>query len=166
VQQFNMRVLMFLANTFSASLFLFKTPSILALKTEPQMDYGLQIGLDKNTDTGNKIYYTIANDWIQNDDIEGSLMIRPYFIDELISSIEDQPNPIKIYPNPSTNFVNILGNFDRITVTDLQGRAIDYELIKDGDNTRLFFTYRKPNIAIIILEVGNSRIVHKQLLTH
>ena len=124
------------------------------------------VGLDKNTDTGNKIYYTIANNWIQNDDIVGSLMIRPYFIDELISSIEDQPNPVNIYPNPSTNFVNILGRFDRISVTDLQGRAMDYTLTKDGDNTLLLFPNRMPTIALIILEVGNTRIVHKQLFTN
>ena len=39
----------------------------------------LSVGLDKNNNTSDKIFYKIDNQWEQNDIIKGSLMIRPIF---------------------------------------------------------------------------------------
>ncbi|MDG2342510.1 MAG: hypothetical protein P8L24_05550, partial [Cytophagales bacterium] len=39
----------------------------------------LSVGLDKNNNTSDKIFYKIDNQWEQNNIIKGSLMIRPIF---------------------------------------------------------------------------------------
>ena len=54
----------------------------------------LPVGLDKNSDTSDKIFYKIDNNWFQNDVIKGSLMIRPVFgkSSYVLTSVENQKN--------------------------------------------------------------------------
>lgn len=95
----------------------------------------LNIGFDKNTSIDNKIFYNITGDWI-NSKFEGSLMIRPVFGENLITStpkiteeINKKPQ-IDLYPNPVTNTLHIrLGNNSinnpiNLSIINLRGQII------------------------------------------
>lgn len=71
----------------------------------------LNIGFDKNTNTQNKIFYSIdlGNTWL-NSSFEGSLMIRPVFstaMDVYLGSEENElPEDLMLYPNPASSEIN------------------------------------------------------------
>ena len=78
------------------------------INKEYSMTYGDLIdfvGLDKNNNTADEIYYYINNQWEQNNLIQGSLMIRPVFgdVENYLTTLnEDDNENISIYPNPSS----------------------------------------------------------------
>jgi hypothetical protein len=94
----------------------------------------LGVGLDKNTDSGDKIYFNTEGAWAQNTSVEGSLMLRPVFGEgEIITSIENEPQPEKIekaivYPNPGEGKFFIKGLFNYIKVFDLKGTEIPVDI--------------------------------------
>jgi len=124
------------------------------------------IGLDKNTDSGDKIYSSVDGSWEHNTSIEGSLMIRPYFIDELVTSIENKPKRLKVYPNPATNRLNIEGDYDKLYILDIVGRPIDYEVHAEGYRKQLYFANRNKGLIFLIIEINGQKEVHKILLSH
>lgn len=77
-------------------------------QSEPALQYG--VGLDRNTDSRNKMFYHLDGFWHQSN-IKGSWMIRPIFgrhistigIDDVAQSNFD----FKLYPNPAQNEVII-----------------------------------------------------------
>ena len=123
------------------------------------------IGLDKNTDSGDKIYYSVDGFWHQNTDIKGSLMIRPHFIDELVTGIDLEKKIFNVYPNPATNWLTLEGSYDKLYVLDITGRAINYDIHDEGYQKRLFFNNRYQGLIFIIVEKDGQRIVRKILLT-
>ncbi len=71
----------------------------------------LNIGMDLNTVSNNKIFYNITGSWIKSK-YEGSLMIRPVFGKSLITSLSPEPKfskniDAKIFPNPVHDVLNI-----------------------------------------------------------
>lgn len=106
------------------------------------------VGLDKNTNSGSRIYYNTIGDWLKNDgDIVGSLMMRPVFgeIDQtdpgpITGIIDDQLLNIKVYPNPSQQYCHITGVTSAdIKIYDLNGRQIGLPMIKNTEVISLDF---------------------------
>jgi hypothetical protein len=123
------------------------------------------IGLDKNTNSGDKIYSSVDGSWIHNTSIEGSLMIRPHFIDELVTGIENKPERLKVYPNPTSNRLNIEGEYDKLYVLDIAGRPIDYKIYTSGYHKQLNFANRNKGLIFLIIERGVHKEVHKIILS-
>ncbi len=90
-------------------------------------DQRLTIGLDKNTDTGENIFFNVSGDWVQNTEVSGSLMLRPRFADgAIVTSINKNPTlneAFKVFPNPSTGQFNISGELNELIIYDLTGRV-------------------------------------------
>jgi Secretion system C-terminal sorting domain len=124
------------------------------------------IGLDKNTDTGDKIYYSISGTWSKNTSIQGSLMIRPHFVDELVTGIEIEKKELKVYPNPTTDMLYVEGDYDKIDVFDLAGRPVNYDLQDHGYRKQLLFATRNKGLIFIVIEIDGEKIVRKVLLTY
>jgi hypothetical protein len=124
------------------------------------------IGLDKNTNTGDKIYYSVDGTWLQNTSIIGSLMIRPHFTDKLVTAIENRQEKIKVYPNPASGRLNIEGNFNHLYVLDIAGRPVAYEIYNDGYRKQLHFANRNNGMIFLIIDRGDQKEVHKILLSH
>ncbi|QCK14939.1 hypothetical protein [Mangrovivirga cuniculi] len=59
-------------------------------------DFGLPIGLDKNSNNGEKIYVNLDGFWQKNRDIKGSIMIRPVFGKQEIITGISFPAPLQI----------------------------------------------------------------------
>jgi hypothetical protein len=85
-------------------------------------------GLDKNTDTGAKMFYNTNGEWIPNTLVHGSLMMRPIFgegvpIDP--TGLGDEKTLV-VYPNPSSGSFRFGGTADGITVYDMTGRSVGF----------------------------------------
>lgn len=93
----------------------------------------LGAGFDRNTDHGDKIYYSLDNGatWEQPN-IEGSVMIRPIFSTSLdpelgIKEIAIEKPTITIFPNPSNGLFNIQssnGTIGTVSVYSSMGQLI------------------------------------------
>ena len=88
----------------------------------------LAVGLDKNNNTSDKIFYKIDNQWEQNDIIKGSLMIRPLFnnSDLIISGINEKnlPEEIIVFPNPSNGIFFLSKKVEKLKVLNSKGSII------------------------------------------
>ncbi len=125
------------------------------------------IGLDKNTDSGDKIYYSVDGTWQQNTDIRGSLMIRPHFTTGFVTGINEEQRQLAIYPNPATDRIFIDGRYDRLTVVDITGRQVPYQLTATGPaQTQLRFTGGRQGLLLVIIESNGQREVHKIVLNN
>lgn len=90
------------------------------------------IGLDKNFDSGDRIFFNTSGSWETNNAVSGSLMLRPVFgsTDDIITSV-DKPTsiaPFTLYPNPVQEpRVRLTGPYEtiqQVRIYDLAGRLI------------------------------------------
>ena len=129
----------------------------------------LDIGLDKNTDSGDRMYFNLDGTWQQNTKVEGSLMLRPRFgkIDLVLSSDDLVENQIELYPNPTTGDFIITGEFDTIEVFNTQGRAIPFELGREQSSINQININNAPTgVYILRLRKGNTLISKRISLIH
>lgn len=94
---------------------------------EQQSDNLAVIGFDKNTNSGDKIFFNVGGGWEQNPDLKGSLMLRPRFDKNVIlTDIPDLPQriPFKVYPNPTDDLVTVEGLHDEIVVLNVMGQQV------------------------------------------
>lgn len=110
----------------------------------------IAVGLDKNTDSGSRIYSNINAAWEQNTTLKGSLMIRPVFGPGkgVISSVESQPI-YNVYPNPSPGEFYLTGNPTRIELVDITGKSIPTELERETTRVRITIPNVKPGMYIL-----------------
>jgi hypothetical protein len=119
----------------------------------------IHVGLDKTNDQSDKIFYNIAGTWIQNEEVIGSLMIRPHVsLTKPFSESRNSEKPLKIYPNPSDGILNIEGEFSNPKIFDSFGREIfaNREFTSSGEI--LTFIRNKPGIYLLnlITEKGSE----------
>ncbi len=91
-------------------------------------DNFIGIGLDKNTDTGDRIYANVIGEWEQNTRVSGSLMMRPKF-EVTTPTVTGLPlevlESINIYPNPTHDLITIQSQgFENITLLNITGQEI------------------------------------------
>jgi Secretion system C-terminal sorting domain len=129
----------------------------------------IAVGLDKNTDSGNKLFANLNGTWEPNTSIKGSLMIRPVFGrgkgtgGPITSAAKDQVNEISIYPNPSHGVFYIAGITGPVEMYDTTGRKISIEL--EAENGRTKITILQPNAGIYLLRaLQQNRWVNKKVV--
>ncbi|MFH1004861.1 MAG: T9SS type A sorting domain-containing protein [Bacteroidota bacterium] len=83
----------------------------------------LNIGLDRNINSNDKMFYNISNKWTQSV-IPGSWMIRPVFRDtNLFASVQNISVPlsdIKVFPNPSSGKFQVAVGSNSISKYNLE----------------------------------------------
>ncbi|UII30126.1 T9SS type A sorting domain-containing protein [Fulvivirga ulvae] len=113
----------------------------------------LGIGLDKNTDSGEKMFFNIDGTWQRNTLVEGSLMLRPVFgipPDDIETGLPDKPeNKLNVYPNPSSGKFTIKGDFETVKVFDIHGVEKNFSLISDGNNAILNLENQAEGLYIL-----------------
>jgi hypothetical protein len=83
------------------------------------------VGLDKNTDSGSEIFINTDGVWEENDQITGSLMIRPSFrFKSAVGIVEEVFRDISLYPNPNNGRFYIRGKFEKAMILDTMGRHL------------------------------------------
>ena len=124
----------------------------------------LSVGLDKNNNTSDKIFYKIDNQWEQNDIIKGSLMIRPIFknSDLVISGINEksQPKSIIIFPNPSNGIFFLSKKVEKLKVLDSRGSI----LLSDENTDKINLSKSYKGIYYLFIIDDNSQITKKLII--
>ena len=116
----------------------------------------LNIGLDKNNEANNYMFYNIGSGWL-NSTYPGAWMIRPLIsLNNIILDVNENNNAFKVFPNPAENqlFVETKGNENIISIYSLQG-----VLVKQITSTA---SLTKINIcdlssSIYIIQVSNCK---------
>ncbi|MBR08165.1 MAG: hypothetical protein CMP48_10805 [Rickettsiales bacterium] len=90
-------------------------------------DKYLGIGFDRsNPFGGDKIYANVSDEWEQNTQFEGALMIRPVFAFDSTYQLSagDLNNQLIAYPNPSPGVLRVNGTYKHISIYNLLGEQV------------------------------------------
>jgi hypothetical protein len=112
----------------------------------------IHVGLDKVNDQGEKIYYNIGSGWVQNEEVKGSLMLRPHV--SLAPPFEESVLPessFRIYPNPVVDRLHVEGKFTEIAVFDSFGRQILLPRERNDEGEIINFEGQRPGIYVVNL---------------
>lgn len=105
----------------------------------------IALGFDKNTDSGEKIYFNTNGVWEKNNTEKGSLMIRPIFgeaaINDTNTGLENRINSVHAYPNPNAGSFYLSHEVEALAVFDIAGRIVDFNKNLDGDRQRIDLPY-------------------------
>jgi len=109
----------------------------------------IAVGLDKNTDTHDRMFSNTTGGWDSVKLIHGSLMMRPVFGQGsgVISGLEDE-NELSVYPNPGSGTFYFNGEAEMISVYDMTGRSIPVLSETNPNETKLTIN-ASPGIYII-----------------
>jgi len=106
------------------------------------------VGLDKNTNNGDRVYFNITGDWEPNVDLNGSLMMRPRYTDELVTSIQEiSATTFEVYPNPTTGILSISKSPDEVKLYNLQGAELTINL----EDKQIDLSDLPPSVYILML---------------
>ena len=114
----------------------------------------LPIGLDKNTNSGDKIFFNTNGAWEQNMNLAGSLMIRPVFGkgDGIVTGWPlPEAHRVQFYPNPSHGSFIVEGEARIIKVYDVTGRTIGISVEKTPEGQRVQLLNARPGMYILQL---------------
>jgi hypothetical protein len=119
----------------------------------------IHVGLDKVNDQGSKIYYNVGGGWVQNEEVKGSLMIRPHVsIAAPFKQSEVPEADFRIYPNPVVNRLMVEGVFSEILIFDSLGRQILLPRQRIDAGEIVNFEGQRPGVYVINLfsEAGSK----------
>ncbi|MDP7567212.1 MAG: T9SS type A sorting domain-containing protein [Flavobacteriales bacterium] len=116
----------------------------------------LNIGLDKNNEANNYMFYNIGSGWL-NSTYPGAWMIRPFIsLNNIILDVNENNNAFKVFPNPAENelFVETKGNENFISIYNLQGVLVK-QITSTPALTKINIEGLSP--ALYIIEVLNNK---------
>jgi hypothetical protein len=97
------------------------------------------VGLDKNTNSGDQIYFNITGNWEQNQNVTGSLMIRPVIgrgKASVINGIE-KAERFSIFPNPNNGEFYLPLKATHISIYNVLGVPISFSVDQATENQRV-----------------------------
>jgi hypothetical protein len=132
----------------------------------------LAVGLDKNTDAGDKLFYNTEGTWLPNEDIQGSPMIRPVFgvSDKPVGLEEPAPVPplareFTVFPNPTEGLVRWRDNTaSRVEVYDVIGRKVGEQLYNPADDPQLDLSAYPKGIYVLRFSFPRYQLVRRVVL--
>ncbi|MEM6524614.1 MAG: T9SS type A sorting domain-containing protein [Bacteroidota bacterium] len=124
----------------------------------------LRIGLDRNTNSVNRIFTNTSGFWEEETDLRtGSLMIRPVFgtFTGTINSLSDiSAKNLAPYPNPTTGLIKLKENV-RIELFDLSGRPMEFKSQKNGSETLIDISNFVNGVYLLQLRDGERRFSYR-----
>jgi hypothetical protein len=121
----------------------------------------LPVGLDKNTNTPGRIYLNVSGAWQQDTLTTGSLMMRPRFGEEVITSIADiDRDIIGVFPNPTSGGLQLLKVPDDVTLFDIRGVKVKVK----QSGAYLDLSHLPPSVYLLRLKTNNIWSTHRILL--
>ncbi|HEY9117218.1 MAG TPA: T9SS type A sorting domain-containing protein [Roseivirga sp.] len=130
----------------------------------------LAVGLDKNQDTGNKMFYNVSGQWRANEFVNGSFLMRPRFDKEIAANFNPNPSgeaaDIKLYPNPTEGILFLEGDLDGLMVFDNWGQEASYKINQVTNGHTIDLSFNKKGIYLLRLTQGGKvrfkRIILKE----
>jgi hypothetical protein len=125
----------------------------------------IAIGLDRNTDSGSKMFFNATGAWEQNTTLQGSLMLRPVFGTAIIPITEvDNIEPIKPYPNPTNGVFFLPKNTSSIAIYDLNGRVIRHETEDNFENIKV--TISNPSAGLYVVQYLSEKWMTEKVIVN
>lgn len=125
----------------------------------------IHVGLDKSHDMGNKIFYNIGGGWVQNEEVKGSLMIRPHIASTPTVVESTLPSDtLRIYPNPIIDQLTIEGMIESLQVVDSFGREILVDRQKTEKGEIITFGKKLPGIYVLQIQTPKGIESHRILI--
>ncbi len=127
----------------------------------------IHVGLDKINDRADKIFYNVGGGWVQNEEVRGSLLIRPHI--SLAPPFEESSLPgsgFRIYPNPVVNRLFIEGKFTELVIFDSFGRQILLPRERSDDGEIVNFEGQRPGIYVVNLFAASGPKSFRILVTN
>ncbi|HET9054672.1 MAG TPA: T9SS type A sorting domain-containing protein, partial [Cyclobacteriaceae bacterium] len=138
------------------------------LETETGQAERVRIGLDASHDTGHHMYYrnTVYHQWLLNDQLEGSAMIRPRFgTAPIITGVEGgERNPVSIYPNPARDVFYMKGPVNHVQVFTLTGQPVTITVEQMPDTKKIMLSGAAPGLYLVRYRAGSSIYTGKLLV--
>lgn len=118
----------------------------------------IHVGLDKSNDMGEEVFFNVAGSWEQNQQVRGSLMIRPHLSLDPIAeeNNEEEGTGIIAYPNPVMDRLHLEGNIDEIMVIDAYGRQINIPVDDYEKGKSLNFTGMEKGVYVVRAWTGKK----------
>jgi hypothetical protein len=118
----------------------------------------LYVGLDKTYDNGGEIFFNATGSWVQNETVEGSLMMRAHLLETPPFESESEASvPLKIYPNPVVGSLLIEGKVDTINVYDPMGRNIILPISDYDKGKNVNFEGMQRGIYVVKTTIGKEQ---------
>jgi hypothetical protein len=113
-------------------------------------------GLDGNNDTGDRMYYSENESWTLNDDLRGSLMIRPVFgTGTVVTSPEEEiMTVLNIYPNPSEGVFRVSGTIHNVQIINALGQPVLFHQSSESQSTIISLSNATPGVYFIRGQAG------------
>ena len=126
-------------------------------------DTFLPVGLDKNNESNDKIFFKVDGKWNQNEVINGSLIIRPIFgkTDGLITKVDKSENKIIMYPNPTDGRVYFDQKIDKLFLVDINGIIVS-KIYRNIDNINIH--HLVEGIYYIIIYINSKTTIKKLII--
>jgi hypothetical protein len=149
----------------------FKIPDKVTVKDKFYIGWQLNseavipIGLDRNTDSGSKIYTKVlgAANWEQNTTLYGSIMMRPVLGKAPDVVLDVDPSATgKPYPNPTAGIFHLPSEADRIQLFDLSGRSIDFTETQLADKKQI--SILTPATGLYLVRYFNQQWVTEKIV--
>lgn len=111
----------------------------------------IHIGLDKSNDTAEEVFFNITGTWQQNEEVRGSLMMRPHLNQTapLSPPIDEATTEVVVYPNPVVERLFVEGKINEIKVFDAYGRQIKVPVESFERGKILNFTGREKGVYVV-----------------
>lgn len=126
----------------------------------------IAVGLDKNTEVPGKIFVNLNGAW-EEDELAGSLMIRPVFGKGngpgVISGIPETKT-IRTFPNPSPGVFYASGNLQQVQLFDLTGKPVSIETESIQDETKISVIHPIAGIYVLRALQGNHILTQKIII--
>lgn len=127
----------------------------------------LAVGLDKNNDSGEQMFFNVDGTWRANEFVQGSFLMRPRFDKEIAADFEEDTGGgearIDIFPNPSAGIVTIPGQVDNLNIFDSYGKQVLFRLEEEHDRVLVDLSLNKKGIYLLRI-VRNGQTFTKRII--
>ncbi|WP_132643979.1 T9SS type A sorting domain-containing protein [Roseivirga ehrenbergii] len=130
----------------------------------------LAVGLDKNQDSGDKMFYNVDGTWRKNENVKGSFLMRPRFDTSVASTfVPGKVAPevrLEVYPNPSEGEFNIKGQVEHIRLFDSWGKEAQFSVEETETGLKVLFGKNQKGIYLLHVKKEGKIITKRLILNH
>jgi hypothetical protein len=126
----------------------------------------VNVGFDRNEKaTGRRFLFTTLNNWKEETELKGAIMMRPIMAGEALGLEEElAASKIKVYPNPTSGKFFIDGEYERFRVYDITGREV-YSQSFIERNEPITLSKLAPGLYTLRIQTRKAIITKKIILT-
>ncbi|MGW8123822.1 T9SS type A sorting domain-containing protein [Roseivirga echinicomitans] len=130
----------------------------------------LAVGLDKNQDSGDKMFYNVDGTWRKNENVKGSFLMRPRFDKSIAANfVAGKAAPkisLDVFPNPSEGEFYIKGQVEAIQLFDSWGKEAQFTVEETETGLKVLFGRNQKGIYLLHVKKEGKIITKRLILNH